>query len=227
MWLFFFLSAALIAANAFRLPPFFSENLPYFDFDDVKVPIQLGVMSRCPDALLCENVFDDVLPKVSNKVDISMFYVAKLDPQEEVFGVRCKHGPEECVGNIQQLCVAKYEPAVWWEFVQCQNYEGRDKIGNPDLALKCASTVGIDWEKSRAGTCAGLDGSGTESEGITLLKDSVKLAQNLGIEKSCTILINGNKVCTHDGTWKGCENGHSVNDFVRQINEAYDRLNSA
>jgi hypothetical protein len=45
--------------------------------DDVKVPVQLGVMSRCPDALLCENIFDQVLKKVADKVDLSLLFVAK------------------------------------------------------------------------------------------------------------------------------------------------------
>lgn len=44
---------------------------------EVKVPIQLGVMSRCPDALLCESTFNEVLDKVKNKVDLSLVYVAK------------------------------------------------------------------------------------------------------------------------------------------------------
>ena len=44
---------------------------------DIKVPVQLGVMSRCPDALLCESVFDLVLPNVTAKVDLSLIYVAK------------------------------------------------------------------------------------------------------------------------------------------------------
>ena len=44
---------------------------------DTKVPVELGVMSRCPDALLCESVFNNVLHKVSDKVDLSLRYVAK------------------------------------------------------------------------------------------------------------------------------------------------------
>ena len=36
---------------------------------DVKVPVTLGVMSRCPDALLCESVFNQVLTKVEGKVE--------------------------------------------------------------------------------------------------------------------------------------------------------------
>ena len=42
-----------------------------------KVPIQLGVMSRCPDALLCESTFNEVLKRVINKVDLSLVYIAK------------------------------------------------------------------------------------------------------------------------------------------------------
>lgn len=53
------------------------------------------------------------------------------------------HGPEECAGNVQQLCVKKYASFTdWWEFVQCQNYQGREKVGGPDVALKCARTAG-------------------------------------------------------------------------------------
>jgi len=194
--------------------------------DDVKVPVQLGVMSKCPDALLCEGVFNQVIPKVENKIDISTVYVAKIDPKDETFGVTCLHGPQECAGNVQQLCVFAHESRkVWWEFDQCQNFEGREQIGTPELALKCARTAGIDWEASETGQCAGLDGSGTGEEGIALLKKSVKLGKEMDITKSCTIVINGRKVCVHDSTWKECENGHSVGDFVRQINDEYARLN--
>lgn len=43
------------------------------------VPVVLGVMSRCPDAILCEGVFDKVLSSVGNKVDISLVYIGKCD----------------------------------------------------------------------------------------------------------------------------------------------------
>lgn len=44
---------------------------------DVKVPVILGVMSRCPDALLCESVFDDVLKRVEDKVDLKLSFIAR------------------------------------------------------------------------------------------------------------------------------------------------------
>jgi Gamma interferon inducible lysosomal thiol reductase (GILT) len=84
------------------------------------------------------------------------------------------HGPEECAGNVQQLCTAKYAPDEWWDFVQCQNYQGREKIGLPEVALSCAKSTGIDWELSGTGQCAGLDGSGRGLEGVQLLQESVR-----------------------------------------------------
>jgi hypothetical protein len=44
---------------------------------NVKVPVHLGVMSRCPDALLCETVFNRVLERVAEKIDLSLTYVAE------------------------------------------------------------------------------------------------------------------------------------------------------
>ncbi|KAI0254750.1 hypothetical protein BJV78DRAFT_1273821 [Lactifluus subvellereus] len=192
-----------------------------------RVPVTLGVMSRCPDALLCETLFDKVIPRVAQKIDLSLAYVARINPSDPEFGVTCMHGRYECAANVQQLCVAKYTPMrTWWEFVVCQNYEGRDQIGRPDVALKCARTARIDWEGSEVGRCAGLDGSGTGEEGVRLLQGSIRTTEFLDITKSCTIVINTEKVCVHDGMWKDCENGHEVQDFVKQIEVAYQKLNS-
>lgn len=60
------------------ISPLIVQDAVLHGFDaDTKVPVELGVMSRCPDALLCESVFNDVLRKVSDKVDLSLRYVAK------------------------------------------------------------------------------------------------------------------------------------------------------
>ncbi|KAF6762622.1 hypothetical protein DFP72DRAFT_876365 [Ephemerocybe angulata] len=217
-----------VVSAARHLPSFQvqTENTYGSALADVKVPVQLGVMSRCPDALLCESLFNEVLPEVLDKVNMSLVYVAKFDPSDDIFGVKCLHGVEECAGNAQQLCVKKYAPREnWWEFVQCQNYQGRAKIGLPEVALQCAKTAGIDWRSSGVGKCAGFDGSGTGEEGVDLLRQSVELGQDLGITKSCTVLINGRKVCVHDGTWKECEGGHEKSDFVKLIEDEYRRLN--
>lgn len=89
------------------------------------------------------------------------------------------HGVGECVGNVQQLCAAKYSPR-WWDFIQCSNSHGRYQVGVPDVTLECAKQVGLDWEGSGVGRCAGLDGK--SREGIELLQESVALAKSLEIQ---------------------------------------------
>jgi hypothetical protein len=183
-------------------------------------------MSQCPDAVLVEGVFDHVLKSVDDKVDFQLTYIGHINHSEPDFGVTCKHGPVECAGNVQQLCAAKYEEfSSWWLFLQCQNYHTRE-IGTPDVALKCAKIAKFDWENGKTGKCAGVDGSGKGAEGVALLQESVVNSEALGISKSCTILINGRQVCIHDGIWKECEAGHTPNDFIRQINTEYERINS-
>lgn len=215
------LTLCLVAVNASARPVQQS-----WSSNSHQVPVTLGVMSRCPDALLCETLFDSVIPRVAEKIDLSLTYIATLNASDPVFGVTCMHGPDECAGNVQQLCVAKYTPLwTWWEFVMCQNYQGRGQIGSADVALKCARTHNIDWEESGVGHCVGLDGNGEGYEGVQLLQDSVRVAGSLGITKSCTVVINKQKVCIHDGTWQHCDNGHEVRDFVDQIEEEYQKLN--
>lgn len=109
--------------------------------------------------------------------------LSRVNASEPDFGVTCLHGPTECRGNVQELCAIKYTPSsTWWRFVQCQNFEGRWKVGVPDVALKCAKSSGIDWENSGVGECVGLDASGTAPEGVALLKESVLQTQKLGIQ---------------------------------------------
>lgn len=93
------------------------------------------------------------------------------------------HGRGECAGNVQELCAAKHLPlAKWWEYVLCQNYYGRDRVGNSDVALKCATTANFSWEESGVGKCAGVDASGIAEEGVELLKASVNGSQQIGIQ---------------------------------------------
>jgi len=59
------------------LLPLSCKNDALARLDDVRVPVILGVMSRCPDALLCEAVFDQVLNKVIGIIDLKLNYVGQ------------------------------------------------------------------------------------------------------------------------------------------------------
>ena len=47
----------------------------------VRVPVTLAVMSACPDAILCESVFDEVIGRLGHyKVAIDLTYIARFVP---------------------------------------------------------------------------------------------------------------------------------------------------
>ena len=89
---------------------------------------------------------------------------------------------------MQELCAIRHlDQRQWWAFLHCLNFNGRDKVGDPDTALKCADTAKFDWMDSGVGACAGEDGSGLGEEGVLLLQQSVQTSQELGIE--CVISL--------------------------------------
>ncbi|GAA5910110.1 hypothetical protein JCM6882_006519 [Rhodosporidiobolus microsporus] len=229
-----------------------------------RVSLQLGVMSRCPDAHLCEAVFERVLEtqvevqfevleeegkpgngtrrekrkvEVRELVDLSTLYIARENTTAEEYGVTCMHGALECRGNVQQLCAAKYwndpgrkdpkdveqeEESAEEEFVQCINYGETSSIGTDRKAKECAKIVGREWTDALT---ACTDPS-TRSEGSHLLLSSVREAKKLEVQKSCTILIEKNKVCIHDSTWQSCPAGHAPADFAKQIRQEWESLNA-
>ncbi|KAF8592171.1 hypothetical protein K439DRAFT_1610579 [Ramaria rubella] len=218
----------LVVASAFGLahPP---AQSPFVLTN--RVPILLGVMSRCPDALLCESVFDGALKQTWGIVDVALSFIGTLDDSDEEFGVTCMHGVQECRGNVQELCAIDRAASQedWWHFVQCLNFEGKEQVGDAALAERCAGVASIPWDDEISEgetTRRGMKSCVESEEGSDLLKASVKQSQDLGIEKSCTIMISGKTRCIRDGAWKECELGHSVEEIVSYIKDEYQKLNS-
>jgi hypothetical protein len=84
---------------------------------------------------------------------------------------------------VQQLCAQKYHPRdQWWAFVQCQNEAGKTRVGDVDLAQKCAQQADIDWEGGYAGQCASVGRNGGSIEGRELLKESAITSAGLNLE---------------------------------------------
>ncbi|EJD48440.1 hypothetical protein AURDEDRAFT_112903 [Auricularia subglabra TFB-10046 SS5] len=194
--------------------------------DAVRVPVVLGVMSRCPDALYCEAVIDNVLQQVGDIVDIGLTFIGTPNATDSDWGITCKHGGGECAANALELCAIEYSPVsqtdrpVWWDYLLCLNEEGRYRVGEPALARACAVRVGIDYGLLE--TCV------SSGEGRRLLHESVAITRGLGIVNSCTVVVNGRKVCVRDDNkWRDCEGGAEVEDFVKQIEDAFDELNGA
>lgn len=218
--------------------------------EEIRVPVLLGVMSNCPDALYCERVFNDVLSQVGPLVELDVTYIARVNASEPTYGVTCRHGENECRGNVQQLCAIRStrsssplnlqamsreydEPSwrTWWSFITCQNAGGRYAPGKEDIAKQCARSVGLPWvDVEYPGGASKLGvGSCFHNEVIarTLLLQSVERTRAMGITNSCTVFINGVKTCIRDDDkWKDCKAGKgSVDDFVKLIHKEHKRLN--
>jgi hypothetical protein len=85
-------------------------------------------------------------------------------------GVACKHGPEECMGNIIELCAADMypDPKTYLGFTMCLTREYQD-IPQRSLVEDCALEHGIDFGKLNE--CAVRDDGGF---GMGMLRDSVR-----------------------------------------------------
>lgn len=74
-----FVSLFALSSHAGVLHPLLDQSSAAWSAvqDGTKVPVVLGVMSGCPDAILCESVFDRVLERVKDKVDLTLTFIGK------------------------------------------------------------------------------------------------------------------------------------------------------
>ncbi|KAL0084170.1 hypothetical protein J3Q64DRAFT_1735977 [Phycomyces blakesleeanus] len=178
------------------------------------VPIELFVMSKCPDKVYCESVIAQVLEEVRVPVTLSIDYIGTTDKYDPL-RTTCMHGPSECLGNKQELCFKRLNPDIksWFPFDLCLN-RNYDKIGTSDSLFRaCVNEQGKN--ANAVHSCA------TSQFGARLLSESVQHTKSLGIRKSCTIFINHKLRCVRDGEWKDCEGGYKVSDFVQTIEDSY------
>lgn len=173
------------------------------------VSVELFVMSKCPDAVVCENTFP--FSAVSSIANITLQYIASQKSGAFV----CLHKEAECEGNMQQLCARHVQEKAgnlqrWWDFVLCQD-ENRSAI--PGNAEACARRVGIDFTQIQKCIDTGI--------GATLFEASLKYTQALGIRACCTVYIEHKLRCVHDKTWKQCTGGSKAEDFAHTVCDAY------
>ncbi|KAI8079965.1 uncharacterized protein BX664DRAFT_341912 [Halteromyces radiatus] len=204
-----------ILAYAFAFPTFLKNSNKE---PPSPVPVDLFVMSKCPDAVYCESVFSTVLKKVNVPVTFDVNYIAQY-ASSAPFAHICKHGSSECLGNIQQLCFHKEypDPKDWFSFNLCMN-KNYQLIGlDDDLAKNCAQ----DLNKSYAP----VEHCSHSATGVGLLTESAQKTKSLGVSSSCTVFIDNKLRCIHDGEWKNCTDGHEVDDFIQTIEDAYHKQN--
>ncbi|GAA6064488.1 hypothetical protein JCM10212_002608 [Sporobolomyces blumeae] len=127
--------------------PFLSSSRPAVSASTSSnlVPLSLGVMSKCPDAAICEALIDRVLDShtaatgrqvVGDLVDLELLYIARSNASssESTYdGLVCLHGPSECTANVQQLCAAHYwsSTSSYASLDELDDGEGTDRADKP------------------------------------------------------------------------------------------------
>ncbi|ESZ97718.1 hypothetical protein SBOR_1905 [Sclerotinia borealis F-4128] len=131
--------------------------------DHKPIPLEAHIMSKCPDAQDCLKMM--VLPamqKVYDKVNFTLSFIGAPTDND---GVACKHGPQECMGNILELCSASLypDPKIYLGFTMCLTRDYKD-IPERSLVEDCALEHGMDFDKLNA--CTVQDDGGRVSQNL-------------------------------------------------------------
>jgi hypothetical protein len=154
------------------------------------------------------------MQRVASKVNFTLSYIGTPTAND---GVECLHGASECMGNIIELCAHKLypEPRIYLGFVMCLTRDYED-IPDEDLVKDCALEHGLDF--ARLNECSSAD----DGSAIGMLRGSVERSREVGATTSCTVRLNDEVYCVHDGEWKDCPTGPGVNDLVVAIEKLYN-----
>jgi hypothetical protein len=162
--------------------------------------------------------------------------------------VTCKHGPEECIGNMILLCASNLPdhsgngrsviPTIRsLGFANCM-VKSYPKIPKRSLVESCALEHGISFDALNQ--CASRqDDEANDSvlskevsdgpSGIALLRKSVIHSEALGVKTSCTVRLDEQVWCVRDGgVWKDCAKGggaSQVGTLVEEVNKLYRQRN--
>ncbi|KAI1764556.1 hypothetical protein GGR53DRAFT_309780 [Hypoxylon sp. FL1150] len=141
------------------------------------VPLEAHIMSKCPDAKDC--LKDMVLPAMMRVYDKVNFTLSYIGTPTENDGVDCKHGPNECMGNIIELCAHHLypDPKIYLGFTMCLTRDYKS-IPQRELVEDCALEHAIDFEKLNE--CAARDDG---AFGVAMLRQSVRRSTDVRIEK--------------------------------------------
>ncbi|PHH66850.1 hypothetical protein CDD80_913 [Ophiocordyceps camponoti-rufipedis] len=180
------------------------------------VPLEAHIISKCPDTRdALRELILPVMQQVSDKVDFKLNYIGTPVGDD---GIECKHGPDECMGNIVELCARELypDPKTNLGFIYCLTKQYRD-IPKQALVEDCALEHRVDVRLLNE--CATRDDG---AYGLHLLRESVKRSAEADATISCTIRLNNQVYCVHDGgKWIQCPQGPAVSDLVSAINKLH------
>jgi len=217
--------------------------------DAGRVPVIIYVMSRCPDAQFCEGFLAPILAPLKGVVRLRAEYIVREAEDEAAdddaaaaaagdkqgAGTKnatapafaCMHGPQECAGNMAQLCLQKRMDeqiatgslsadatvTSFLAFLNC-GWKSPAAIGTAAGTRACLAAVGMTKGAEQDAVVACASGA----EGAALLAASHAATSAAGATNSCTIDVAGRRRCVRDGgRFRDCAGGSEPADFARTI----------
>uniref|UniRef100_A0A093UZP2 GILT-like protein C02D5.2 n=1 Tax=Talaromyces marneffei PM1 TaxID=1077442 RepID=A0A093UZP2_TALMA len=216
-----------------------SDEVAYKETVGKTVPLDVHIMSKCPDAKDClQKLILPAMEQISDKVDFKLSFIGSTSD------IECKHGPTECIGNMLMLCAANLPfpssqistprtPVIRsLGFANCL-IDDYPEIPSRALVQNCALEHGVDFEALNA--CASREDDDFENpgdptpedpSGIALLRKSVRHTHDVGVTKSCTVRLDETIWCIRDnGQWKDCAHGSDVSTFVGEVERLWKERN--
>lgn len=179
--------------------------------EEKKKNLLLFVMSDCPYGKKAIEALKEVYTTFNKSFDYEVHYIAS----ESTTGFTSLHGQYEVEEDIVQLCVKKYSPDKWLDYVYCRSVNG---IKGIDWKT-CGAEAKVDVTKVTS--CAAGD------EGKALLREDIKIANAMNIGASPTWLANNRyqfggidaatvqtQFCKYNSELAGCSASVSTNSSV-------------
>jgi len=142
---------------------------------NVDKKLDLFIMSHCPYGIQALNSLKEVFGAVKD-LKFNIHFIA--DYSNATGSFNSLHGQTEVDDDMRELCVMKYYPDnnKYMDFIWCRNNNISSSVWE-----SCATSNGMDAVK--LADCV-------RTEGVNLLKENIKLSQDLKIGASPTWLAN-------------------------------------
>ena len=140
------------------------------------VNIDFFVMSQCPYGTQAENVFYLLSQRLKDKMRFNLYFIANEDIKGNISSLQ---GPAEAEEDMRQLVIFKFFPDKFWLYLSSRNTDYSN----------------TEWKAHAyiAGIGVGQLQNLMETKGKELLRENIKKANELGVNVSPTIYINGER----------------------------------
>jgi len=148
--------------------------------------VDLYVMAFCPYGTQAETAMIPVVDLLGSKANIRLRYITTVSGST-ADSVSSLHGPAEALEDLRQICIQKYAPEKFWNYIARFDEQCFPASSDQDTQRSCWMNASAQAriDTGRIETCV------SSQEGIALLKSDESDTNRNGATGSPTLIING------------------------------------